>query len=52
MPDADETAMKIFRLCQIERSKKYDNERLSISIKEKYDWLENYLQDYFEIDFV
>ena len=52
IPDSDETAMKIFRLCQIERSKKREDEKLSISIKEKYDWLENYLQDYFEIDFV
>lgn len=52
MSDADEIAMKIFRLCKNERSKKRENEKLSISIKEKYDWLENYLLGYFEIDFV
>lgn len=48
-PDADETAKKIFDLCQIERNKKRTDEHLTLSIKEKYDWLEKYLNNYYEM---
>ena len=50
-PDANETVMKIFTLCQIERSKERADETLNKSIKDKYDWLEDYLKDYFEINY-
>lgn len=49
--DADKTVKKIFELCQVEKSKKRKSEQLSASIKEKYDWLEKYLQICLEMDF-
>lgn len=48
MNDAEETATRLFMLCQTEKDKKRESENMQISIKEKYDWLETYLLKYFE----
>ena len=48
--DADKTATKILWLCENERHKERKSEKEFKSIKEKYDWLENYLKDFFEIE--
>lgn len=48
--DADKTATKILWLCENERHKERKSEKDFKSIKEKYDWLENYLKDFFEIE--
>lgn len=49
MIDAEFTANKIYLLCQTEKRKRRENEKWKLSIKEKYDWLQEHLLEYFEI---
>ena len=36
---------KVLELCDTERNKKYDDDRIKKSIEDKYDWLERYVKN-------
>lgn len=40
-----EVVKKVLELCVMERNKKYDDEKIKKSIKDKYDWLELYVKN-------